>query len=100
MLKTRKWQELYLFVKNVFSYYIIYEMFSISFKVIKRWLQRLIIFVFEKYCQNQEIEIRSGPSKKKHRFDHLYEFVARKTKRIKHHGYNNDNNIGELMKYM
>ena len=25
MLKTRKWQELYLFVKNVFSYYIIYE---------------------------------------------------------------------------
>ena len=52
------------------------------------------------YCQTQEMEIRSGPAKKKHKFIHLYEFVARKTKRIKHHGYNNDNNIGELMKYM
>ena len=58
-------------------------------------------FYFWKYTVKiKRLKIRSGPSKKKHKFVHLSEFVARKTKRIKHHGYNNDNNIGELMRYM
>ena len=58
-------------------------------------------FYFSKYTVKiKRLNIRSGPSKKKNKFVYISKFVARKTKRIKHHGYNNDNNIGELMKYM